>query len=155
MTDSSQQNTPRQPEQQAGQQYNGDNGQFQPAYAVPHPEQGSPSPAQRYVNQPSPSQPYPNQPYSGQQSQPAQAQPYVAQPAGPYSGAAAGPAGADMVYWEAKGIIMPTINSPHRRQHSPLSAPPSWSPGQTISLSLWARRSAFSALYFIMPQREL
>ena len=39
MTDSSQQNTPIQPEQQAGQQYNGDNSQFsQPAYAVPQPE---------------------------------------------------------------------------------------------------------------------
>ena len=104
MTDSSQQNTPIQPEQQDGQQYNGDDGQFsQPAYAVPQPEQGSPSPAQPYVNQPSPGQPYPNQPYSGQQSQPAQARPYAVQPAGPYSGAAAGPAGADMVYWEAKG----------------------------------------------------
>ncbi len=104
MTDSSQQNTPIQPEQQDGQQHNGDNGQFsQPTYAVPQPEQGSPSPAQPYVNQPSPGQPYPNQPYSGQQSQPAQAQPYAAQPAGAYSGAAAGPAGANMVYWEAKG----------------------------------------------------
>ncbi|WP_394958342.1 hypothetical protein [Scardovia wiggsiae] len=99
MTDSSQQNTPIQPEQQDGQQYNGDNVQFsQPAHAVPQPEQDSPSPAQPYANQP-----YPNQPYSGQQSQPAQAQPYAAQQAGPYSGAAAGPAGADMVYWEAKG----------------------------------------------------
>lgn len=45
MTDSSQQNTPIQPEQQDGQQHNGDNGQFsQPTYAVPQPEQGSPSP---------------------------------------------------------------------------------------------------------------
>ena len=69
MTDSSQQNTPIQPEQQDGQQHNGDNGQFsQPTYAVPQPEQGSPSPAQPYVNQPSPGQPYPNQPYSCQQS---------------------------------------------------------------------------------------
>ena len=60
MTDSSQQNTPIQPEQQDGQQHNGDNGQFsQPTYAVPQPEQGSPSPAQPYVNQPSPGQPYP------------------------------------------------------------------------------------------------
>ncbi|EJD65233.1 hypothetical protein HMPREF9156_00677 [Scardovia wiggsiae F0424] len=107
MIDSSQQNTPIQPEQQDGQQYNGDDGQFsQPTYAVPQPGQGSPSPAQPYANQPSLGQLYPNQPYSGQQSQPAQAQPsaaYPAQPTGPYSGAAGGPAGADMVYWEAKG----------------------------------------------------